>query len=177
MRQRTGNWTDGEGEGVHNCVRSAKAPYQPTVCVGDDANNVRYTGFLSFGLSALPAGISYFSSARLQASAVAYGAPEALGDNHLEHVAFDALGEPALHAAPLAALGPFYSGPSLMNATHLLLNEDLTQAVQDDYANRAARENRSQYRLRFTKIVADGSWDDLELPTSAIRLALTYLIP
>ncbi len=175
--QRTGNWTDGEGEGIHNCQRGAKAPYQPTVCVGDDANNVRYTGFLSFNLSALPTTISSFSSARLQANAVAYGAPEALGGNHLEHVAFEQLGEAALHSAPLAALGPFYSGPSLQNATHLVLNEDLTSAVQDDYANRSARAEHSSYRLGFAKIAADGSWDDLELPTNAIRLALTYLQP
>ncbi len=175
--QRTGNWTDGEGEGIHNCQRAAKAPYQPTVCVGDDANNVRYTGFLSFNLSSLPTTISSFSSARLQANAVAYGAPEALGENHLEHVLFEQLGEAALHSAPLAALGPFYSGPSLQNATHLVLSEDLTNAVQDDYANRVAHAEHSSFRLGFSKVAADGSWDDLELPTNGIRLALTYLQP
>ncbi|MEO7037528.1 MAG: Ig-like domain-containing protein [Polyangiaceae bacterium] len=175
--ERTGTWTDGEGEGIHNCVRAATAPYQPTVCVGDDANNVRYSGFLSFDLSALPGTIRAFSSARLHASGMAYGVLEALGDNHLEHIVFEQLGDAALHTAALSALGPFYSGPSLMNATRLVLSYDLTSAVQDDYGNRVARAQRSQYRLGFAKIVADGSWDDLELPTSAIRLALTYLVP
>ncbi|MEP7052419.1 MAG: Ig-like domain-containing protein [Pseudomonadota bacterium] len=175
--ERTGNWTDGEVEGIHNCMRAAKAPYQATVCVGDDANNLRYTGFVSFDLSPLPATIRGFSSARLQANAVVYGAPETLGASLLEHVSFEQLGGAVLRVAPLAALGPFYSGPSLPIATHLVLDEDLTGAVQDDYLNRSARQNRSQYRLSFEKIAADGSWDDLELPTNAIRLALTYLLP
>ena len=174
---RTGTWTDGEGEGVHNCVRAAKAPYQPTVCIGDDANNVRYAGFLSFDLSVLPDNISSVVSARLQANAVTYGAPEALGASRLEHVSFQQLGDTALRVEPLAPLGPFYSGPSLLNVTQLVLSEDLAEAVQDDYANRAARQSRSQYRLGFSTISPDGSWDDLELPTNGIRLGLTYLLP
>jgi len=174
---RTGTWTDGEGEGLHNCVRAAKAPSQPTVCIGDDANNVRYTGFLSFDLSVLPDQITSFVSARLQANAVTYGTPEALGASRLEHVSFEQLGDAALRAAPLVPLGAFWGGPSLLNVTQLVLSEDLTGAVQDDYANRAARQSRSQYRLGFAQLSADGSWDDLELPTNGIRLGLTYLLP
>ena len=55
---RTGNWTVGEAEGINNCLRQPKAPYVPTVCVGDDAYNVRYSGFLSFDLSDFPPGIA-----------------------------------------------------------------------------------------------------------------------
>jgi hypothetical protein len=176
-QQLTGNWTDGEGEGIHNCLRSAKAPYAPSVCIGDDAKNVRYTGFLSFDLSSLPDHIAEFSSARLQASAVVYGAPESLGESSVEHVFFAELDQSALSTAAMSMLGPFYSGASVPSDTHLVLSEDLTGSVADDYANRVARSNHSQYRLRFAKVLANFGWDDVELPAANIRLATTYLIP
>ncbi|HEX3852184.1 MAG TPA: Ig-like domain-containing protein [Polyangiaceae bacterium] len=175
--QLTGNWTDGEGEGIHNCLRSAKAPYTPSVCIGDDAENVRYTGLLSFDLSSLPEHIAEFSSARLQASAIVYGAPESLGESSLEHVFFAALGQAALSTAAISTLGPFYGAASVPSDTHLVLSEDLTGSVADDYANRVARSNHSQYRLRFAKVLANFGWDDVELPAANIRLATTYLIP
>jgi Bacterial Ig-like domain len=173
----TGNWTDGEGEGIHNCLRNAQTPYTPSVCVGDDANNVRYTGFVSFDLSSFPDDIAEFLSARLQASALVYGAPESLGDSSLEHVFFAQLDQAALSTAAISTLGPFYNGASVPNDTYLVLNEDLTGSVADDYANRVARSNHSQYRLRFAKVLANFGWDDVELSTANIRLATTYLIP
>ena len=173
----TGNWTDGEGEGIHNCLRNAKAPYSPSVCVGDDANNVRYTGFVSFDLSSLPDELAELSSARLQANAVVYGAPESLGASSLEHVFFAQLDQATQSTAAISTLGPFYGGASLPNDTHLVLSEDLTGSVADDYANRDARSNRSQYRLRFAKVIANGLWDDVELSAANIHLATTYLIP
>jgi hypothetical protein len=173
----TGNWTDGEDEGIHNCLRSAKAPYSPSVCVGDDVNNVRYTGFVSFDLSAFPDNIAEFSSARLQASALVYGAPESLGESNLEHVFFAQLDQTALSSPALSTLGPFYSEASVPSNTRLVLNEDLTGSVADDYENRVARSNHSQYRLRFAKVLANGNWDDVELAAANIRLATTYLIP
>jgi hypothetical protein len=175
--QLTGNWTDGEGEGIHNCLRNAKAPYTPSVCVGDDVNNVRYTGFVSFNLSAFPDQIAEFSSARLQASAVIYGAPESLGESSLEHVFFAQLDQSALSTTALSTLGPFYGGARVPNDTPLVLNEDLTGSVAEDYANRVARSNHSQYRLRFAKVLANAGWDDVELSVANIRLATTYLIP
>ena len=174
---RTGNWTDGEGEGIHNCLRGAKAPYAPSVCVGDDANNVRYTGFISFDLNRLPAGIVQFSSARLLGDAVAYGATEALGASRLEHVAFGDLSEAALAMPASANLGPFYGGAGLATGAHFELAEDVTSAVAADYANSTASSNRTQYRLGFAQIAADAAWDDVELRASTIALATTYLLP
>ncbi len=176
-KQLTGNWTDGEGEGIHNCLRSAKAPYTPSVCVGDDAQNVRYVGFLSFDLSPFPDHVAEFSSARLQASATVYGAPESLGESSVEHVFFAELDQSALSTAAISMLGPFYGGASVPSDTQLVLSEDLTGSVADDYANRLARSNHSQYRLRFAKVLANFGWDDIELPAANIRLATTYLIP
>ena len=171
---RTGNWTEGGSEGIHNCLRAAQPPYSPTVCVGDDPSNVRYTGFLSFDLSSLPDGLVQISSARLVASATRYGSPATLGENKIEHMNFGKLDEFALWAAPLAPLGPFYNG---VVAEHFELNDDLTSAVAEDYDDRVARSHRSQYRLSFAKILPDNRWDDIEIPTASIRLILTYLIP
>jgi Bacterial Ig-like domain len=173
----TGNWTDGEGEGTHNCLRNAKAPYAPSVCIGDDASNVRYTGFLSFDLSALPAGISEFSSARLSATAIQYGTPSSLGDSRLEHISFNALDDSTARSAALGLLGPFYANASVIDLKYVTLSEDVTSAITDDYTNRSARSNRSQYRLSFAKVLADWAWDDIELATANIHLAAAYLIP
>ncbi len=175
--RRTGNWTDGEGEGIHNCLRGAKAPYAPSVCVGDDSNNVRYTGFVSFDLSQLPATIAEFSNARLLGDAVVYGATDALGSSLLEHIAFGDLSEAALAAQPSANLGPFYGGTALATGTHFELAEDVASAVAADYASRATGPSFTQYRLSFAKIAADGAWNDIELTTSTIALSTTYLMP
>ena len=175
--QRTGNWTEGEDEGIHNCLREPSASYVPTVCVGDDANNVRYHGFLSFDLSALPPTISEFSSARLLADALVHGAPESLGDSRWEHVAYGELGEAALGVLPLSASSPLFAPAALLDQSALSLDLDVTTALRDDFANRVARSQRSQYRLGFAKVVANNHWDDIELPRSNIRLALSFLLP
>ena len=175
--ERTGNWTNGGSEGIHNCLRHPKAPYLPTVCVGDDPNGVRYVGFLSFDLSPLPDDITHFFSVRLVADATTYGSLRELGPNLLEQVPFDELAESALAAAASAPLGPFYTGKSPMNGDHFELDDDVTNAVADDYAQRDVRASRSQYRLSFGKVSANAHWDDVELPTSTIHLSLTYLEP
>jgi hypothetical protein len=173
----SGNWTNANTEGIHNCTRAAKAPYVPTVCVGEDSTGALYSGLLSFDLSAFPAGIAAFSKAALSASGRVYGTPESLGGSRLDHVDFAELSAGALGSTPLAALGPFYARPTLADDTTLHLGGDVSSALADDYANRAARANRSQYRLSFAKGVSDGVWDDVEMPTSSVRLTATYLIP
>ena len=173
----SGNWTNANSEGIHNCTRAAKAPYVPTVCVGEDSAGALYSGLLSFDLSAFPVGILAFSKAALSASGRIYGTPESLGGSRLDHVYFTELGAAALSRTPLAALGPFYARPTLTDDTTLGLGGDVSSALADDYANRAARANRSQYRLSFAKGASDGVWDDVEMPTSSVRLTATYLIP
>ncbi|HWZ91913.1 MAG TPA: Ig-like domain-containing protein, partial [Polyangiaceae bacterium] len=173
----TGNWTEGEDEGIHNCLRSAQAPYAPSVCIGDDSNNVRYTGFVSFDLSAFPEGIRQWTSARLVSGARVYGSTGALGASLLEHVAFGELGGAALSTPPSESLGAFYSGAGLASGSRVELAEDVTSAVAADYRARTAGSALTQYRLSFAKIAANGAWDDIELSTAEIRLAATYLVP
>ena len=174
---RTGNWTDGTTEGLHNCLRQPKAPYVPTVCVGDDTSNLRYTGFLSFDLGVLPADIAQFASATLTASGASYGSASQLGDSQLEQVAFGDLGPAALGAKSFALLGSFYGASDPIGGVPFVLNADVTRAVADDYAQQALRGGLSQYRLGFTKVLANGRWDDIELPTASIRLDISYLVP
>jgi hypothetical protein len=57
------------------------------------------------------------------------------------------------------------------------LVEDVTSAVASDYQSRSPGASSTQYRLSFAKTVANGAWDDLELTTSSLRLALVYLSP
>jgi hypothetical protein len=174
---RTGNWTDGTAEGIHNCLRQPKAPYLPTVCVGDDTSNLRYTGFLSFDLGVLPADIAQFSSATLTASGASYGSASQLGESQLEQVAFGDLGPAALGAKSFALLGSFYGASDPIGGVPFVLNADVTRAVADDYAQQALRGSLSQYRLGFTKVLANGRWDDIELPTASIRLKVSVLVP
>ena len=175
--QRTGNWTDAAAEGVHNCLRQAKAPYVPTVCVGDDASNARYTGFLSFDLRALPSNIAQFSSATLSATGSSFGFAGELGESRLEQVAFGELDRNALVSASVTLLGSFYSAAAASEGAPFELNADVTRAVADDYAQRVLRADQSQYRLGFAKVLANRHWDDIELPTASIRLLLVYLVP
>jgi len=175
--ERTGNWTDTQSEGIHNCLRHPEAPYEATVCVGDDLRDVRYWGFLSFDLSPIPDQVGQIQSARLRASATVHGAPEALGENRLEHVRFDALDEAAMNATPQALLGPFFSGVNVAARSQITLGVDLSKPLGEDCRNRVALQQRSQYRIGFTKGSANSHWDDLELPTKSIRLVVSYLIP
>jgi hypothetical protein len=175
--ERTGNWTVGEGEGIHNCLRKPKPQYEPTVCIGDDIYNVRYVGFVSFDLSALPKTIAQFSSARLLANALVHGMPRELGASQLEHLTYGELDETALAAAPISAQSPLFVASSLIDQARLTLNLDVRAELADDYEHRTARGKRSQYRLAFAKVVNNDHWDDVELPTSSIRLSLSYLVP
>lgn len=172
--ERTGSFTTLGTEGMNNCQRHPKAMYEPTVCVGDDSYDARYTGFLSFDLSALPSNVARFSSVRLLASAITHGAPDQLGVSRVEHLAFGEIGQAALNAAEGSSLGPIYGGQSLPSKTLLQLSLDLTATVGADYF---AGNALSQYRLAFERGLENGQWDDLELPTSQIRLSVVYLVP
>jgi hypothetical protein len=172
----TGNYTDGEGEGIHNCVRGARLPYTPAVCIGDDANNVRYTGFISFDLSTLPQSLARITNAALLADATIYGSPDLLGASKLEHVTFAELDASALALPASADLGPFFASTAAPSGSALRLDLDVTSSVSaDNIAPNALK--RSQFRLSFANISVNSTWDDVELGANSIELSLTYLLP
>ena len=175
--ERTGNWTPGKGEGIHNCLRKPNPGYEPTVCIGDDSNNSRYSGFLSFDLGVLPEAITQVTSAHLLADGLVHGAPAQLGPSQLEHVAYAELDERALSIAPISAPSSLFVAATLIDGAPLTLDLNVTAEVADDYENRSSRGARSQYRLAFAKVLANTHWDDVEVETSRIQLALSYLLP
>ena len=155
-------------------MRKPKAQYEPTVCVGDDINNVRYTGFVSFDLGPLPENVAQISSAHLLAHGAVNGTPQELGASHLEQVAYAELDEAALTVTPISTPSPLFVASTLIDEAELALDLDVTTLVASDYENRA---QRTQYRLAFSKVLANARWDDVELETSRIHLALSCLLP
>ena len=111
------------------------------------------------------------------ASAIVHGTLDGLGANHLEQVAFGEIGAAALGATAHLSLGSLLGEGNYVDKTQIQLSVDLTAAVAADYANRTARANLTQYRVGFSEVLANGHWDDIELPTNDIRLLTTYLVP
>jgi hypothetical protein len=148
----------------------------PAVCVGDDANNVRYTGFITFDLNTLSASITRITNAALLADATTYGATSSLGASKLEHVVFGELDAGALALPANSDLGPFYPSVGAPSGSSLRLDLDVTSSISADYVAASALK-RSQFRLSFATIAVNSAWDDVEIATSSIELSLSYLIP
>lgn len=149
-------------------------------CTGDSTANTQVRGFVSYDMSALPAGVQTFEAANLNMNQTGgSGSPFAtLGSVQLEHVNFATLDSAsAFNATALLALGTISS-----DGTATVKSRSVLAAVQDDYANRAARGNRTQYRLSFaTATDTDGTPDVVRFaaPTAGIpsALSVTYLLP
>lgn len=153
------------------------------ICVGDSGlvDNSTYRGFISFDLSSLPPALTQVVAAELRIEqAGLFGTPYTdLGSLRLDHVNYGATLSAADFDAPvLASLGILSTSTALEFKT-----KSVTAAVQDDWANRAARSHRSQYRLRFFSLTdGDGAGDYAtftpgESASSKPRLEVTYLMP
>lgn len=158
-----------------------------TVAIGDIPGNFTYRGFFSFDLSGLPAELQ--SANILSASLSAYqglvsGTPYTdldIGntDLWLDHVNYG----PSLNSADFDA--------TVLRSVNELSNDavieskslGVLEAVQDDWTNRADRENRSQFRLRFPLITdGDGANDAVlfvsgNAATFRPTLQIVYLVP
>lgn len=143
--------------------------------VGDLDNNTYRRGFLSFDLSVLPTDLIQISGATLNVrqAAVAGNPYGKMGNLLAESVAYgsslvaSAFETPVLKtnqcifAFPGITCGLFDESRVLSNNANLeFKSATATLKVRDDWTNRAARGNRSQYRLKFTQNVsADGVAD------------------
>ena len=144
-----------------------------TLTTGDTIEDLQYKLFASFTLPDLPAG-STLETAWLSASQNSIiGSPYLLGALGAEHVhTASPLDAVAFGAAPLGAIGPFST-----NATIGVKRIDVVAQLADDFANRAARAGRTQYRLAFASATnSNGAADEARFSRSSIALALTYLI-
>jgi hypothetical protein len=152
------------------------------ICPGDTTTNAQLKGFLSFDMTGVPAGaqvtVANLRVFQWQVVATPYGG--ALGGGlRAEHVNFATMNLAAFNLVPLSTIGVVSNDadPEEYKTISVLA------AVQNDYANRAARGNRSQFRLQFPNASDfDGVADFTAIlpdlgEDGGSKLAVTYLIP
>ena len=164
-RLLTGNWRADNSYGTGECEQQDSA-----VCVGDSSSgNSAYRGFVTFDLSALPAGITDATAASLHLLVTSeVGGPfSTLGGLGAERVSFGSIDLTAFSAAPLGALAPVTNQNDQLSANVLA-------AVRADLPGHL----RSQFRLRFaTASDLDGTADFIASEVTTQTLQITYLIP
>ncbi len=146
-------------------------------CVGDSATaaNAQYKGFIGFNMTDIPAGIQSweFANINMNQTGVASTPYAVLGGTLLlDHVNFPVLNAASFNTISIRTLGTLSTTATFENKTLSVL-----VAVQDDYTNRVARGNRTQYRLQFP-IVSDfdGLWD-AALFEGSNTLNVRYFLP
>jgi hypothetical protein len=164
----TGNWRGTGDNGADNCAPDTN------LCAGDATTNAKYTGLITFDVSALPATISEILGATVTAAQITTpeGNAYALGDLKIVHLIYAALDGTAASTSFLTDLGQFATGYADANPA-----KDVLVQVQDDYANRVGRLNRSQYRLTFPVVSTNATQDVAKFPEGTIELDVHYLIP
>ena len=138
-------------------------------------------GFVSFGISALPAEVTFESAVLSANHGTAVGTPyTVLGNVVLTHYPplpvnqGIAPGNISISALPLRAIGSFSinatSGPRLL---------DVLVDLRDDYGNRSQRGNMSTYRLAFglTEIMMPFNPQYVQFDCASIKLDATYVLP
>jgi hypothetical protein len=150
---------------------------QQTLLIGDSDANGNSKAFFTFDLSKLPGDIAEIEQATFEVPwQRTIGDPWGnLGALLLEHTDLAlprATG--ALSAKALAPLG------SLANTGRSTLSIDVTSALAQDYAARAQRQNRSQYRMAFEKTTDNDSALDVLLVdcrSNRLTISVSYLVP
>ncbi len=138
--------------------------------IGDNAMIV-YRGFVTFDLSKLPDGAEIESATMGVRQVAVTGTPFDLGVVNANHITYDIVSSVAWNVPALSSMGALTSTTALGPRSL-----DVTAAVADDYAQRAARFDRSQYRLEFPNAYnGDGDGDNLDLATETFSLAISYL--
>jgi methionine-rich copper-binding protein CopC len=162
---RTGKLTAPPIARLDGWVSNAGSPFieQTYAFVGDTSTNLSGRGFFTFNLAALPLEARRVTSAVLSLYFIGpLGAPESLGELTLEHLDYGPMLTGAdFNVMPLASV--VWNTPA-MTGFHAL---SVVRLVEDDFANRVARGNRVQLRLRFsTDVAPDTSYDGVTIATS-----------
>lgn len=140
--------------------------------IGDNAA-LAYRGFVTFDLSTLPDGIEIEGAALRVRQVSVIGTPFDLGVVNATHIIYAAVNSTAWNAAALGSMGALTStealGPRSLG---------VAAALAEDYTERVARLNRTQYRLEFpTATTGDGDQDNLDLAVATFEMPVTYLAP
>jgi Bacterial Ig-like domain len=143
-----------------------------TMTVGDTTANLQLKTFASFTLPQLPAGAAIESASLAANQNTTVNAPYALGKVVAMHVTADAIDATAFAAPPLANAGALSTDASAGAKTL-----EVTDEVADDVANRAARGERSQFRLELeTATNGDGVNDEARFSRSGMALSIVYVV-
>ena len=150
--------------------------------VGSSIDNW-FGGIVEFDLSILPADVRLFEKAQLDAvqyfgttsTGDPFG-PDRLGVIVCDHTVYNPPTSAKLMGGAIRRMGTFSSdwsdGPRSL---------DIVNAVREDYEQRAARRNRTQYRIAFTiqnpSYLSNAHYVIFDCTPSAITLTLTYLAP
>ena len=142
--------------------------------IGDNAA-LAYRGFVTFDLSTLPDGIEIEAAALRVRQVAVTGTPFDLGVVNATHIVVrggEHRGvECSRHSASMGCADDrrrrSVRAPSVSAA-----------AVAEDYTERVARANRTQYRLEFpTATNGDGDQDNIDLAVATFEMPVTYLAP
>jgi hypothetical protein len=141
------------------------------IWVGDNAVDNVYRGYVSFNLTSLPPG-SEIESAQFSARQLApVGTPYGMGPVVAQHLTFPTLNN--LGAVQALSLPGTFSADAVFESKLI----DVTPQVQDDVANRAARGNRSQYRLQIDQASNnDGITDRAVFATNTFEMTAVYVV-
>jgi hypothetical protein len=135
-------------------------------------------GILDFDLSGLAPEVRTFERALLEVqqastSGEPFG-PGKLAEIACDHTNFNPSTSATLDAPALRRMGTLAG-----NSTQALRSLDVLAAVKEDYAQRASRLYRTQYRIAFTAQNPDlrGSLNFTIFQCTSARLTLRYLVP
>lgn len=147
-----------------------------TLLLGDGSAANFYTrALLTFDMAPLPPELISIESASLRARQLApVGTPyDDLGALTVDHVMFTTLDATSFAVAALGAMGSMSTNPTLETKS-----ASVTDAVVDDYAHFAARDGRSQFRLRFEQDTDGESDTDIaQYAYDTIGLVVVYGAP
>lgn len=153
--------------------------------IGDGFGNECDRTVPDFDISGLPNGITSIVSATLSvpisltnviAADVDWGAPfSTLGNLSVYHIYDQPITTSTFNKAALSSIGTLMTSAALSTGTKTI---SVTAALQDDYANRAARSNHSMYRLQFAQLTdSDAALDLVGIPFNLnLTIDVVYLI-
>lgn len=157
-------------------VMGGSISFSGPIMVGDQeilnhVNELR--GFMTFDLTDVPDDTDFESVTIRAAQLTVKGDPsDGLGALHIESVFYEALDQAAFDFAPDASAGELTAGGDEIP----VWSAGVSSLVLDDLANREARENLTQYRLRFLDGPdADDVSDQLHLSAEGTMLEIVYL--
>lgn len=143
------------------------------IMIGDASTDATYRSYLTFDLSALPAN-SVIEEAQFSARQLAAeGAPYNMGPVNVHHITYNDVINGVLSAAQATSLPGVFSADAIVETKTI----DVTSQVQDDVANRAQRNHRSQYRLQIDQATdGDGIVDRAIFAKNTFQMTAVYVV-